>query len=959
MSVLVAESYAVVRDLVTDVKALSTGERNHVLWYACDGGDLSMVKSVIRAGCDVDHFHRGHTPLMMASIRGHDDVVKELILAGCKVDLRSSKYCVGWLRFITMVASAWPSLVVWAMVTLFVVMGGCYWLVVLTIALDFLSMDSFKVSGILRMKSRTKVMAWAGIVPAVVLVCIWRATAEEAQVVGTTVSVSMTVLVPVLMAVTGIGVITVLKGVTDTGAEGVTAVLAVAGAGIGAWFEAGAEIETLVRTGTVGMVVTVTGILALTLTVAKAGTEALPLLFGAIMTVVVTTVGTWGLALGDAFLQPDAVSMTSAVPAIGILALPLIEVIKRLSSVTGMTALHYAAWYDHITCGTHLVEAGANVQVENKYFRTPLHICSHRFRAAVKRSQSSPRKRVIAVIGNSEYGKSTLIAALQSESRTFFQRLVYKLAQVHNIKQRTAGIETVPFSSAAYGEVLFYDFAGQSDYHGPHQPFLEAMLSIPGVSVTVLLLVKVTEERAFITQQLIRWLQPLALASTPSTPHVIAVGSFLDQAKSKKEAHQKLQGCIDSVQKEYPSLKVQEYFLLDCREPESADIEGLRSFLQQTQPIRSTSGPLLYNVRWVMAQLQKAFSDQSLQLTTFRAWLRDNAQNLPTGLPPPEDVCKDLSAAGYILFLRNKQDLSQSWLVLDLQTILHNVYGTLFSPNRDVVNQFGLLPCSHLSKLFPQLDSKMIQEVLITLEFCIKVDLLLLKDDVLSLTEQDEVEGCLYFPALVSAKADEVFTPAPQCVHWACWQLKTHDKHIILAHLLQGILLHLAATHVFIENELQPSERMHCCRVWVNGLSWRSTTGVDVAVQVNKNSTVQVIGRSREGPGELYQYMSSVTQSIFKTIAKLSPALKATPHIIHPFTGMDESTSSPPTTCYPVASVIRLVEAGDKYVFSQPISSGSGSVNYSRASLQELFGGWSPSLTVVKCLKEAQEDTRE
>ena len=714
-----------------------------------------MVKSVIRAGCDVDHFHRGHTPLMMASIRGHDDVVKELILAGCKVDLPSSKCFIGWFRFITKMALAWPSLVVWAMVTLFVVMGGCYWLVVLTIALDFLSMDSFKVSGILRMKSRTKVMAWAGIVPAVVLVCIWRATAEEAQVVGTTVPVSMTVLVPVLMAVTGIGVITVLKGVTDTGAGAVTAVLAVAGAGIGAWFEVGAEIETLVRTGTVGMVVTVTGILALTLTVAKAGTEALPLLFGAIMTVAVTTVGTWGLALGDAFLQPDAVSMTSAVPAIGILALPLIEVIKRLSSVSGMTALHYAAWYDHITCGTHLVEAGANVQAENKYFRTPLHICSHSFGAAAQRTQPSPPKQVIAVIGNTEYGKSTLIAALQSESRTLFQRLVYKLAQVHNIKQRTAGIETVPFSSAKYGEVLFYDFAGQSDYHGPHQPFLEAMLSKPGMSVTVLLLVKVTERQDVITQQLIRWLQPLALASTPSTPHVIVVGSFLDREKSKKEAHQKLQGCIESVQKEYPSLKLQEFFLLDCRQPESAGIKGLCSYLQRTQPIRTTSGALLYNIHWVMAQLQKTTSEQSLQLQTFEAWLRDNAQSLPSHLPPPEDVCKDLSAAGYILFLRSKQDLSQSWLVLDLQTILHNVYGTLFSPSQDVVNQFGLLHCSHLSELFLKLDPKMIQEVLITLEFCIRVDPLLLKEEMLSLTEQEEVEGWLYFPAPVSAEADE------------------------------------------------------------------------------------------------------------------------------------------------------------------------------------------------------------
>ena len=961
MSVLGAESYAAVRHLVTDVETLSREERNHILWYACDGGDLSMVKSVIRAGCDVDHFHRDHTPLMMASIRGHDDVVKELILAGCKVDLRSSKCVIDWFRFITKMASAWPSLVMSAMVALFVIMGGCYWLVVFTIALEFVNKDSFKVSGMLRLKSRTQIIAWAGIVPTVVLVCIWIVTAKEEQVVGTAESVSVTTLLPVLMAVTGIAVIAVLKSMENTMARKVPAVvLAAAVAWIGAWFEAGAEVETLVRTGTVGMAVTMAGILSLLLTVAKAGTKALPVLFGAVMMMVVTIAGTWGLALGDALLQPIA-RMTLVIPAVAILALPLIEVIKRLHSVAGMTALHYAALYNHITCGTHLVEAGANVQTESKYFRTPLHICSHRFRAAVEQVQSHPPKQVIAVIGNTEYGKSTLIAALQNESRTFFQSLVYKLAQVYDITQRTTGIETIPFSSAKYGDILFYDFAGQLEYHGPHQPFLEAMLHKPGVSVTMLLLVKATEETAVITQQLIRWLQAVTLISTPSTPHVIVVGSFLDQAKSEKGAHQKLQGCIDSVQKEYPSLNMQEFFLLDCREPESAGIRGLRSYLQWTQPIGSTSSALMYNAHWVMAQLQKTFCKQSIQLSTFREWLQDNAQNLPYHLPSPEEVCQDLSAAGYILFLRNKHNPSQSWLVLDLQSILHNVYGTLFSPSQAEVNQFGLLHFTHLSELFPELDPKMIQEVLITLEFCIRVDPLNLKEEVLTLTEQDKGEGWLYFPALVTVKACEVFPPDPQCLHWACWQLKTDDNHIILAHLLQGILLHLAATHVFIEKELPRSVRMHCCSVWVNGLSWESTKGVDMTVQISDSSMVQVISRSREGPGELYRYMSSVTQSIFRTIAKLSPALKATPYIIHPYTydGLDESRSAPPTTQYPVASIVRSMELGDKYVFSQPISSGKGSANYSRAHLEELFQGWDPNCTMAQRLKEAQKDPRE
>ena len=308
-------------------------------------------------------------------------------------------------------------------------------------------------------------IAWAGFVPVAVLVCIWKATAEEEQVVRTTVSVST--LVPVLMAVVGIGVIyTVLKSMEETVVGKVPAVgLAAAIARIGAWFKAGAEVETLVRTGTVGMAVSAAGILALVLTVAKAGAEALPLLFGAAITMVVIMIGTWGLALGDALLKQSPVVMTLVIAVIGIVALPLIEFRRRLSSVTGMTALHYAAWYDHITCGSYLVEAGANMRAENRYFRTPLHICSRRFRAAVQQAQSHPPQQVIAVIGNTEYGKSTLIAALQRESRTFLQHLVCTLSQVYNITKRTAGIETVPFSSAKYEKVLFYDFAGQSVYH--------------------------------------------------------------------------------------------------------------------------------------------------------------------------------------------------------------------------------------------------------------------------------------------------------------------------------------------------------------------------------------------------------------------------------------------------------------------------------------------------------------
>ena len=95
-AVLLTWSYDVIHQLgIQDaggVTHLSKEDRSRVLWHACDEGDLSMVQSVIRESCDVDHVHNGQTPVMMATLRGHDSIVKELILANCDVNQHSKGY---------------------------------------------------------------------------------------------------------------------------------------------------------------------------------------------------------------------------------------------------------------------------------------------------------------------------------------------------------------------------------------------------------------------------------------------------------------------------------------------------------------------------------------------------------------------------------------------------------------------------------------------------------------------------------------------------------------------------------------------------------------------------------------------------------------------------------------------------------------------------------------------------
>ena len=67
------------------------------------------------------------------------------------------------------------------------------------------------------------------------------------------------------------------------------------------------------------------------------------------------------------------------------------------------------------------------------------------------------------VIGHGGEGKSTLIGAMEHEPTVFtpLVNVFIRPKEVDNVDQRTAGIVPRVFKSRFYGDVLFYDFAGQ------------------------------------------------------------------------------------------------------------------------------------------------------------------------------------------------------------------------------------------------------------------------------------------------------------------------------------------------------------------------------------------------------------------------------------------------------------------------------------------------------------------
>ena len=619
---------------------------------------------------------------------------------------------------------------------------------------------------------------------------------------------------------------------------------------------------------------------------------------------------------------------------------------------SGCSALHFAASSNHIQCGILLVEAGADLRLVDRDSRTPLYLASKELKDAITQTLSFNTKKTVCVIGNACSGKSTLIASLQNENAKLLKKLRHRLFGVKNISERTAGIEPVSLSSKRYGDTVFLDFAGQHEYHGPHEMFLESISSKSRCTVTIIMVVKVTDEEPAISQQLDRWLHPVSKMATTMNPiRVVVIGSHMDKVKSKVEAKSKLERCYQRVQQSLcdAPLQFHDACYLDCRQPYSSDIKKLCAYLNEVPIPQYKAAEISYSICWVISRMKTALDSEAIRVSDFTKWIEKNKANLPTNLPPSEEVCKDLSSTGHFMYLPNKEDPSNGWLVLDLPFILHKVYGTLFSPSKKIVNKFGLLNCQKLSVLFPTLDQGMVRDVLTSLEFCVNVDPSILAEEVTQLAEStDEDYDHLFFPALVSSQPPKVFPHSQQGCHVLSWQLVVVRRPFVSPRLLQTIILRLAANRVF-HCKQDSNTREHYCDVWCNGIFWQSTKDVDVAVHISDSTVVELIGRSKVSPEVLCSYASTIAGDISATIHELSPTLSATAYIIHPADpqALLENPRSPsPYEKFPVDIILESI----RNVRSTCLSCKVEGEPAMRKPISDLFCGFVPKEDVFRHL---------
>ena len=350
-----------------------------------------------------------------------------------------------------------------------------------------------------------------------------------------------------------------------------------------------------------------------------------------------------------------------------------------------------------------------------------------------------------------------------------------------------------------------------------------------------------------------------ACSSAQGPSHVIIVGSHADLVKSPQELKEKSSLVESIAESRAKQLTYGGFVSMDCRESKTKEARHFRSFLSTSQQTILSSQPsmsLYCHVLYAFLRTKLGKASCTLQeLTTALASEKDfdfNSTILTESLI-------SLSDKGLILFVQNQEHHQSSWVVVEKDTLLREVNGTLFAPKnfkqyRSVSSNTGIMPIATLEELFPQYSSEMLVGCLQSMEFCHPVDPSALQRTNLesnkaTLSSPPSGASHLFFPSLVKEHRPGDL-PSPKFG----WCLGCSDPHQFFSNrFLHVLLLRLAFTFPLASDHLPPSSSLsgleRRCLVWQNGISWESVSGVSTIVEIfdrNRWVIVLVSEKSRE-----------------------------------------------------------------------------------------------------------------
>ena len=608
---------------------------------------------------------------------------------------------------------------------------------------------------------------------------------------------------------------------------------------------------------------------------------------------------------GDTFLHALCRS-SSCSSRMVLYVLEVTQFNPNVRNVAGLTPIQLTSNPDIIH---ELVRFGANPKESEKLHSSSIPVDT--------KHPPQPVSKVF-IVGNFSVGKSTLTAALQKESVRFLEAFSSP-KKVTGVEEKTAGIIPHEFDSKNYGQVTLYDFAGHREFYGSHAALMQtsAYVSPP----TFLLVADLRESYDDFKQSILYWLSFIEnqySGSLIERPSIIVVGSHVDVLKSIGEKYDDKQKLIDHIKKssDFTGVDIVGFVAMDCQYSQSGGMSKLRHYLKGTCKTfrRKFKEHIRFNAQCFLSYLLDKFKGSKAVMfyqimTTIRHDRDMTSDNNPLFCLPDSfqallDLCYDLSDRGHILFLRDKCTPSNSWIVIDKESLLSEVTGTIFAPEGlrqycNLASSTGVMPLSRLSEKFSNYDPTMLVNFLTHLEYCHEIsdkELLEMIGEQVRTTDMSENEVFLFFPALVKLKAPQnIWLSRSHITNHCGWVLKCcKQEQFFTTRFLEVLLLRLAFSFALVLSDDSAKSDdsdsvpvlQRKCSIWKNGIFWSNCDGIDTIAEVrpdNKAVTIAMrFSNERNNLLPFLQLRSSIIQKVFTAINDFCAKVKTAEYFADP-----------------------------------------------------------------------------
>ena len=318
------------------------------------------------------------------------------------------------------------------------------------------------------------------------------------------------------------------------------------------------------------------------------------------------------------------------------------------------------------------------------------------------------------------------------------------------------------------------------------------------------------------------------------------------------------------------------HFNIDCEQPYGLPkilnfLSCHGNMLQQSLSLKSLPIALrAFTIDQFKGELYCQLSDIAARIIAYDA-------PLPTDTKDLSDIFKTLCQNGYILFLKNIEDVAQSWVVLEVDTILAIVQGAIrsFKPSSTV----GLASFAELVSKAEDFNPSLFINILKYLGTCSDVSQMSI---VKKRQQHAKLEPLFFFPGLLPAIQPQglvIHTNSPHDLTLG-WLVQSEPPCTFSMDLCTQLpVVAATSTDPPLSSYNKQNGSYH---IWNGGIHWNEKDIQSVVTHLRGEAILVIVNGPRQKKLALARKRSQIVQDILTLKEDLCPELHTQEFLLHP-----------------------------------------------------------------------------